>query len=248
MRTPLLRLRAGFFCFSELLEWIWVPGNDWFLYKRGGVVLKKRSFPKRAILWVIAMSMLLYPAISFGATIDVYPGQKIQDAVNSASAGDTIIVHAGNYTENIDVKQQLIIQASGQVTVTAEHGGTPCIIIKKDGSGSTIHGFILTGATSDDGIHLDNADNCYIHNNNIWNNGHFGIHSTGSGNTMSGNTISNNGKDGIYSEKSSQTAPTTITGNTIQTNGNYGIHCKQDYNTITVNTISDRGDHGVYSE
>ena len=114
-------------------------------------MVERRSFPKGAILCVIALSMLLSPAMGYGATIDVYPGQKIQDAVNSASAGDTIILHAGTYTENIEVKKQLTMQAqaSGQVTVTAKHGGTPCIIIKKDGSRSTIQGFILSDATSD---------------------------------------------------------------------------------------------------
>lgn len=213
-------------------------------------MIEKRRSIERTILYVIVISILMSPAMGFGATIEVHPGQKIQDAVNSASDGDTIIVYAGTYTENIEVKKQLTIQAqtSGQVTVTAKHGGTPCIIIKKNGNGSTIQGLILSGATSDDGIHLDNADNCHISNNNIWTNGHFGIHSTGSGNTISANYISNNGKDGIYSEKSSDTTPTTISGNTIEGNGKYGIHCKQDYNTINGNIIRDNGDHGIYSE
>jgi uncharacterized repeat protein (TIGR01451 family) len=211
-------------------------------------VLEKTVFPKAAVLFAIAMSMLLSPVIGFGATIDVYPGHKIQDAVNSASAGDTIIVHTGTYTENIEVKKQLTIQNDGDVTVNAKKGSDPCIKITSSGSGSTIQGLTLGGAISDDGIHLDKAGDCYVKNNSISNNGHFGIHSTGSGNTISGNDISNNGKDGIYSEKSSDTATTKITGNTIQNNGNFGIHAKQDYNQITGNSITQCGEDGLYSE
>ncbi|MCF8146618.1 MAG: IPTL-CTERM sorting domain-containing protein [Deltaproteobacteria bacterium] len=213
-------------------------------------MVERRSFPKHAILYVMAIAVLLSPVIGLGATIDVYPGDKIQDAVNSASAGDTIIVHTGTYTENIEVKKQLTIKNAGDggVTVNAKKGSDPCIIIKSSGSGSTIQGLTLAGATSDDGVRLDGADSCHIKDNHIRNNGHFGIHSTGVGNTISGNTISSNGKDGVYSEKSSQTAPTTISGNTIEGNGNFGIHAKQDYNQITGNNITDSGEDGVKIE
>ncbi len=161
-------------------------------------VLEKIVFPKAAVIFTIAMFMLLSPTIGLGATIDVYPGEKIQGAVNSASAGDTIIVHTGTYTENIEVKKQLTIRNSGNVTVNARTRWDPCIRITSSGSGSTIRGLTLGGATFDDGIHLDNADGCYIENNHIRNNGRDGIHIKGDNNTLSDNTIDDNQENGIH--------------------------------------------------
>jgi len=189
-------------------------------------VLEKMVFPKAAVLFAIAISMFLSPVIGLGATIDVYPGEKIQDAVNSASPGDTIVVHAGTYTENIEVRKQLTIKNAGAVTVNAKKGLDPCIKITSSGSGSTIQGLTLGGATSDDGIHLDNADGCYVKDNTIRNNGHFGIHSTGSGNTISENHISNNGRDGIHIQGDNNTLSDNTIDNILE-NGIY-IHGKQN--------------------
>jgi parallel beta-helix repeat protein len=175
---------------------------------------------KGIIPYFTAMWILLSPTICFGATIDVYPGEKIQDAVNSASAGDTIIVHTGTYTENIEVKKRLTIRNSGNVTVNAKIRWDPCIRITSFGGGSTIRGLTLGGATFDDGIYLDNANGCYIENNLIRNNGHSGINCAGTGNTISGNQISNNDRD--------------------------GIHIRGDNNTVYDNTIDDIGENGIY--
>jgi len=45
---------------------------------------------------------------------------RIQDAIIAASAGDTIIVRDGNYTENVDVDKSLTIQS--------ENGSANCIV------------------------------------------------------------------------------------------------------------------------
>jgi len=53
------------------------------------------------------------------ATIDVYSGNSIQDAINGASENDTIIVHAGTYNENLIVNVAgLTIQAAEGDAVT----------------------------------------------------------------------------------------------------------------------------------
>ncbi|AKB79040.1 cell surface protein [Methanosarcina horonobensis HB-1 = JCM 15518] len=41
--------------------------------------------------------------------INVHPGDSIQQAINSAKPGDTVIVYAGMYKENLVVDKSLII-------------------------------------------------------------------------------------------------------------------------------------------
>ena len=55
---------------------------------------------------------------------------RIQDAIIAASAGDTIIVRDGNYTENVDVDKRL--------TIRSENGSENCIV---DATKSPDHGF-----------------------------------------------------------------------------------------------------------
>ncbi|MGO9178890.1 MAG: hypothetical protein ACLQHS_06425, partial [Candidatus Limnocylindrales bacterium] len=44
---------------------------------------------------------------------------KINDAVSAASAGDTVIVCAGTYKEDVAVSKSLTLSASGAVTIDA---------------------------------------------------------------------------------------------------------------------------------
>ena len=101
----------------------------------------------------------------------------IQDAVDAASAGDTIVVYPGNYTENVDVnKDHLTIQSeSGEeatiVQVALVHPDTPVFEITDDYV--TVRGFTVKGAGSSfgTGISLSHADHCTINDNYISNNG-----------------------------------------------------------------------------
>lgn len=70
------------------------------------------------------LPLALTPSPAAAATEwDVYPGQTIQAAIDSASAGDTIIVHPGTYNEQIVVNKQLTIKSSDNANVTMIDGG-----------------------------------------------------------------------------------------------------------------------------
>lgn len=113
--------------------------------------------------------------------------------------GHTIEVEAGTYTENVVVNKKLTIRPfSGEVvTVQALDPSKPVFTITAAGSGSTIEGFTINGATGSYGIYLDCANNCTI-NNNIITGNCYGIYLyNSSNNKIAGNMIKNNER-GIY--------------------------------------------------
>jgi nitrous oxidase accessory protein len=64
------------------------------------------------------------------ATWDVYPGPgtPLQDAIDDASAGDTILVHAGLYQEIIQVGKTLTIIGDSKTNTTIDGQGIDTVI------------------------------------------------------------------------------------------------------------------------
>ena len=95
--------------------------------------MKRILFPIVALVLALGLAIPMATPVS-AATIDVYPGPgtPIQDAVDAASSGDTIIVHAGTYNEQVNVNKDVTI-------IGADH---PLVI-------GSLSGFFITadGAT-----------------------------------------------------------------------------------------------------
>ena len=72
---------------------------------------------------VLSFSLVMAPPVSAGTT-DVYPGPgtPIQDAVDAAAPGDTIIVHPGIYPEEVEITKALTLQGIGWPTIEAPLG------------------------------------------------------------------------------------------------------------------------------
>jgi parallel beta-helix repeat protein len=121
---------------------------------------------------------------------------KIQDAVNTATPGDTIIVSDGTYIENIEVDKSLTIQSetgSDYTVIQAEDPDESIFRVNEDYV--NISGFTVKGA--DTGIYLNYTDQCTISNNNVTGNS-AGIYlSRSSENNVSNNIVSNNIEEGI---------------------------------------------------
>ena len=164
---------------------------------------------------------------------------RIQDAINTASVGDTIIVHSGVYYENVVVDKSITLKGNGQPVVDAG-GRKSAITLTADGI--TLVGFNATNSGSswsDVGIKVTSNNNI-ITGNNVSNNfgGIFLNHSCN--NIITGNNASSN-RDGIdlwYSNNNN-----TITGNNVSNNNEVGIglYDSSNNNTITGNVFVNDG-------
>jgi uncharacterized repeat protein (TIGR01451 family) len=174
-------------------------------------------------------------------------GTPIQAAVDNATAGETICVQDGNYTENVDVNVD-------NLTIRSQNGSANCIVGPDSGFDIfwvTSDWVNITGFTAqegDYGIYLDGVEHCTISDNNATNN-HYGIVLESSpNNTLINNTANWNSYIGIYLDDSDNN---TIQNNTCNENvgfgGGDGIYLDDsDNNTIQNNTCNDNDDHGIY--
>ncbi len=164
-----------------------------------------------------------------GATIhvpDSYP--SIQDAINGASQGDTIVVRPGTYYENINfVGKAITLISEKGPAVTVIDGGQGGSVVTFDcyeTSDAVIEGFALT-------------------NGNEYNGEGGGIFCKNSGPTICGNIIHNNNGRGI---DCLTYATPVITGNTIRDNLGRGISCASNADTtISENSIV-RNEGGLF--
>jgi parallel beta-helix repeat protein len=217
------------------------------------------------IILVLALWLVFCGTVS-AAELHVGSGQTystIRGAVDIAGDGDVIIVHAGSYTEHVDVDKQLTLVGEGVdvVTVTAASSAS---VFWVTADYVNISGFTVTGAggyemsgiylcranhcnISDNnapdnwyGIHLDDSDNNNLANNDLSNNSMYSIWlNSSSNNTLANNTAnSNEYGSGIHLSSSSNN---DLTGNTVLKNDGYcsGIHLlSSSNNTLANNNVS----------
>jgi uncharacterized repeat protein (TIGR01451 family) len=192
------------------------------------------------ILLITTLSVLFFTTLTTAvnaATIYVPSNpQTIQEAVDEAYHGATIIVRNGTYNENVKVNKRLRIRS--------EYGPTSTIVRALDPDEHVfrvivdhvdISGFTVTGATGymQAGIHLgctSNHSNIY---DNIVSNNSIGISlASPSNNNLMGNIVNSNNRRGIYLHESSNY--NTLTGNIVYSNNKGGIYLKDpsNYNLI----------------
>lgn len=103
-----------------------------------------RAFPA----WMLAGTILASPA--WAGTIEVRNGQSIQEAINRASAGDTVLVQPGTYSAFEVTKNNITVKSAqqGGAHVIARGDNQPAIGSYGQ-SGVSILGFRLTSERGD---------------------------------------------------------------------------------------------------
>lgn len=174
--------------------------------------MRKKLILAVAVILGLAMASPVYAATlvvdddGFASAADcdavVATDSLIQDAVNAAFSGDTILVCPGTYTENVDVNtNNLTIVSTGGASVTTVDGiGAADEVFHVAADGVMIEGFEIMNGGSDGGI-LFEGDNNVFANNVIHGNSLYGIVAWDSGvsdnNKITRNEIYDNVRSGI---------------------------------------------------
>lgn len=196
------------------------------------------------------------------------PVAYIQQLINNASIGDSIIIPIGTYIENVSINKSIILVGEdrektiieGSIDISADNvtlsnftilNGTGVIIMGYEMTGSTLYFYnniitnnIITDSTHS-GVSLKWAFNTKVTNNIIENNRE-GIWIQYAGNNnVEDNYISNNTEEGIAIGFSWEN---TFNRNNIE-NNEYGIYIdfNGERNNITQNTIKSNSKYGLYT-
>ncbi len=170
----------------------------------------------------------------------------IQHAINNATAGNTICVKDGTYSENVDVNKRLMIRS--------ENGTANCIVnalrssdhvFKVTSDYVNISGFTVQNAAGFEkaGIYLGSGiEHCNISDNNA-SNSYCGIYLDDSSNNTLSNNTANSNYYGILLYLSSNY--NTLSNNTANLNYD-GILLGASSNNTLTNNIANSNNDGIY--
>jgi len=170
---------------------------------------------------------------------------SIQEAINNAQNGDTILVSPGVYRENVNVNKEISIISSTDLSGdmmnrTYVIGAIPAEDVFTIRSNNvTISGFYIAGGPSgmdmdrEVGISLEGVQNCLISNNTLILND-IGIGLSNSYFNHLDNNLIGFGASGIYLTQSNENE----LSNNVATINNHGIHIDNSTNnTLMGNTV-----------
>jgi len=199
--------------------------------------------PRIAIGIILLIFLTMCDASAETITVNASVGEdysRIQDAIDNASTGDTILVDRGTYYENVNVTKQLIMRGIGMPVVDARGSGS-AITLSADGI--RLEGFTATGvgAYLEAGIKITSNNNTLI--GNIVHSNILGIYlDSSSSNILRDNTAHNNDR-GIQLKSSSNN---NVSGNTANFNSE-GIRLDSisTHNLLTGNNANSNFDTGI---
>ena len=214
--------------------------------------MKKTVLTLLTILCFLLIQLLTGINIHVKASPDVihvptdYP--TIQEAINHANPGDTILVHNQTYHENIFINKSVSLIGEDRETTIID-GGENGSVILVTANNVNISGFTIQNsgrALYDSGILIDHSSGNNISHNTITNNYHGIYLSYSRDNTISNNNISLNRVNGISLDSSDDN---NISNNNISSNRVTGIRIySSSDNLVSDNNISSNDVNGIRFE
>ncbi len=136
-----------------------------------------------------------------GGTVNVFPGPgtPLQNGIDSATNGETVIVHVGIYYEEVIVNKTINLTGEDR-NLTMINGTGSGDVVYVTANWVNITGFTISNGSS--GVHLFNSSNNTITDCNIFSNTGNGIHidEGSNGTNIIGCDISSNQENGIEIE------------------------------------------------
>jgi nitrous oxidase accessory protein len=217
--------------------------------------MKGKSVQNICIILFLVLGTTVTQAGAAVINVDANGGgnySSIQEAVDKAQNGDTILVSPGVYQENIKVNKELIIASDSaptgkQVNRTYIVGAIPDNdVFYINSNNVTIEGFYISGGPSEVerqevGIYLEGVKNCSLSNNTLVLNDMGILLSGAQGNYLDSNFVSL-GNDGISLINSEANV---LSGNLVVKN-NQGISLNNSANNTVVNNTAGSNAIGVF--
>jgi parallel beta-helix repeat protein len=175
---------------------------------RGGEIGMKKLLLVFYLLIVVSVPLVGISSAAIVYVPDNY--SSIQEAINAASADDTVIVRNGTYSENVELNKKLSLIGERLPTVDAQQNGSA---IRITADGCAVKGFRCVNAKypSNAGIRVDSDSNVIVNNSCGKNNYGICLDWRSSCNTIENNTCFENCEEGIDLSHSSNN---TIENNT----------------------------------
>jgi len=214
-----------------------------------GNYMKKQGL----IIMLILLSLLLPifgPDVSISAqaltTLEVYPGESIQQAINSAQPGDKIVVHAGTYYESLIVNKPLALVGEDTLTTIIDGNRTGNVVAITT-SNISITGFTVqnsnnTVGSSYAGIRVLGST-CNLSGNHVTRN-RIGVFIISQESRISANIITKNGQGlTLYDSSTVIVESNQFSGNTV----GISLAFLSTNNIIRRNNVenSSAGGHGI---
>ena len=207
-------------------------------------------------LGAVCVLAAFFDESSFAGTINVPADvSTIQGAIDSAVAGDVVLVAPGTYFENIDFKGKAIeVRSSGGPSVTAIDGGgvnSVVRLVSGEDAGAVLAGFTITNGFSSRGagIHVENSSPTIVENIVTKNNATPGCCANGGGiaiwnaspiverNVISQNSVTGDGGGFVIAYDSVPTFAANIVANNYASGNGGGIYTWNYYGTLEGSTF-----------
>jgi parallel beta-helix repeat protein len=198
--------------------------------------------------WLVGMLVgvvLAGPAVA--ATIQVPKDyETIQEAVDAAENGDTILVKKATYAEIVVIKgfEGLTLIGKGRPTIDGGNEGIPLSILGS--SDVMVSGFVIQNS-SDHGVYMEECQDCTITKCLVRDTDESGIVADDSQRiTITKNKIQDTGEDGIALSDDAEfsTDDCLVEKNKIQNTGDDGLDVTGSRNKILKNSVKNAGGDG----